>query len=226
MADAIICIRPEPGLSTTLERGREHGLEITGIPLFEIQPVRWDAPDPAEFDGLLIGSANAIRHGGPQLAKLLDLPVYAVGQATADMAERAGFQIAQVGKGGLQRLLDQMQGQPRRLLRLSGEHRVELSPCDKLRIGEIVVYRAHPLDAPTDLANRLESGPVILLHSAEAARHFSRQCSRLGVKAGNVRLAVLGQRIADAAGAGWKSVAIAPEPNDSALLAMIENMCQ
>ena len=46
------------------------GLAITGLALSEIRAVAWDCPDPAGIDGLLIGSANAILHGGPNLTRL------------------------------------------------------------------------------------------------------------------------------------------------------------
>ena len=65
----VIAIRPEPGLSATVERGRKLGLAIERCPLFEVRPVRWEAPDAARFDVLLIGSANAIRHGGDWLER-------------------------------------------------------------------------------------------------------------------------------------------------------------
>ena len=46
------------------------------------------------FDGLLLTSANAMRYGGEGLRALRGLKVYAVGEATAEAAREAGFDIA------------------------------------------------------------------------------------------------------------------------------------
>jgi uroporphyrinogen-III synthase len=60
----VLVLRPEPGASATVERARERGLSAIPIPLFEIQSLEWDAPDPAGFEGVLLTSANAVRFAG------------------------------------------------------------------------------------------------------------------------------------------------------------------
>jgi uroporphyrinogen-III synthase len=65
-----LALRPEPGLSATLDKARALGLAITGLALSEIRAVPWDCPDPARFDGLLIGSANALLQGRANLARI------------------------------------------------------------------------------------------------------------------------------------------------------------
>ena len=99
----VLVLRPEPGASATVERARQRGLDALAIPLFEIEPVSWKAPDAASFDGLLITSANAMRSAGEQLLELRGLPVYAVGPATADAAREAGFDVASSGDAGAER---------------------------------------------------------------------------------------------------------------------------
>ena len=140
----LFLIRPEPGWSVSAETARAMGLDVHGAPLFTIEPVAWDAPDPADFDGLLVGSANTFRHGGKQLAKLTKLPVHAVGEATADAARAAGFLIGRTGRGGLQNLLDELSKRELRLLRLAGADRVTLRLPDGIRVETRTVYRAVP----------------------------------------------------------------------------------
>ena len=41
----LVVLRPEPGASETVERARAIGLDALRMPLFEIEPVLWDAPD-------------------------------------------------------------------------------------------------------------------------------------------------------------------------------------
>ena len=151
----LFLIRPEPGWSVSAETARAMGLDVHGAPLFTIEPVAWDAPDPADFDGLLVGSANTFRHGGKQLAKLTKLPVHAVGEATADAARAAGFLIGRTGRGGLQNLLDELSKRELRLLRLAGADRVTLRLPDGIRVETRTVYRA----VPEGLADALLPAP-------------------------------------------------------------------
>src|SRR5688572_19197975 len=101
----LVIVRPEPGASATAQRARAIGLDALTMPLFKAEPVEWQVPDPGQFDALLLTSANAVRHAGAGLGRLRDLPVYAVGEATAAAARDAGFAIAASGDGGIERLL-------------------------------------------------------------------------------------------------------------------------
>lgn len=222
----VIAIRPEPGLAQTIDSGREAGLRVVGCAMFEVTPLGWDAPGSERFDGLLLGSANAIRHGGPQIAQYLDLPVYAVGRKTARLARSSGYSIARCGEGGLQELLDGLGDQRLRLLRLGGTDQVALSVNPGMVLTEISVYENRALPAPDQCVKLLEQGGIVLLHSALAAEHFAKECNRLGIDRANVRIAALGPRIADAAGQGWADVQSAAVPSDEALLELAGNMCQ
>ncbi|MBY0345143.1 MAG: uroporphyrinogen-III synthase [Sphingomonadales bacterium] len=200
------------------------GLAITGHALSEIRAVAWDCPDPAGIDGLLIGSANAILHGGPHLAQLREKPVYAVGEATAAAARAAGFAIAMTGSGGLQGVLDAIAA-PCHLLRIAGEEHVPLTPPTGVTFAEVIAYRsvALPLDPAAAL---LGSGKaLVLLHSAATARHFAAECDRLGLARAAIALAALGPRIAAAAGEGWGAVHTAATPDEGALLQLAFDLC-
>lgn len=223
----IVTIRPEPGAAGTVALGAEMGLDIVGQPLFRVEPVAWDVPDPARFDAVLIGSANALRHGGAGLAELTGMPAYCVGKATAAAAREAGFAVAAMGKGGLQSVLPQAAlGGHTRLLRLSGEAHVPLAEPEATGIATAVLYRvvADPIDP--DLAARLREGALVVLHSGEAAMHFAHEIDRLTIPRTSVALACLAPRIAARAGGGWRALASAPEPEDRALLALAAQMCQ
>lgn len=222
----LLVIRPEPGCSATVKAARASGLEAEGYPLFEVTARRWLVPAAQHFDALLVGSANAFRHGGPGLAALQGLPVLAVGDATAEAAREAGFTVERAGRGGLQSLLGELGPGPRRLLRLAGEERIVLAPPPGVSIEERVVYASRPLPPPPGLIARLRAPAVVALHSAEAARHLAAQCGALGLRRAPLRLAALGPRIAVAAGEGWGEVAVGAEPNDQALLALARQMCQ
>jgi len=221
----VIAIRPEPGLAATLERGRALGLDMAGWPLFEIRPVVWDPPAPEGIDGLLLGSGNALRHAGPALAGFLGKPVFAVGAATAEIARRKGLTVKVEGTGGLQQVLRGLNGQALTLLRLAGRKHVALAPPLGIVLETRVTYESAPLPMPAELAQALKGGALVLLHSAEAAQHFSAECERLEIDKSAISLTALGPRIAAAAGEGWREVRSAPEPREAAILALARDMC-
>jgi len=221
----IIAIRPEPGCAATVAAGREAGLAVEGWPLFAVRAVKWDAPPPEAFDALLLGSANALRHGGAALEAYRGKPAFAVGEATADAARAAGLEIASIGSRGLQGLLDNERVLPPRLLRIAGAEHVPLTAPEGVTLLTRIAYESAALPLPLELAERLAKGALVLLHSAAAARHFAGECERLGVARGRVALAALGARIAIAAGPGWREVRSAEQPREAALLALAADMC-
>lgn len=225
MSLPVFVLRPEPGLTSTLVAAFERGLAARGMPLAQVEPVAWKAP-AEPFDAILIGSGNAIRHGGAELDKVRHLPVYAVGEATAQTAREAGMTLELVGQGGLQALLDSLDDTPRRLLRLAGETRLPLYSPSSTTIVTVITYAAKFLSLGAAQARMLGRGGVVMLHSGEMARHFALQCETLGVDKGQLVIAAMAPRIAEMAGAGWHSVHIAPARNDASLLEMTAGLCQ
>lgn len=227
MSARVLVLRPEPGASSTAALAAELGLDPVLAPIAGVEPAAWDVPDAARFDALLIGSANAVRHGGAGLATLRDLPALAVGEATAVRLREAGFTVRETGTGGLQPMLDALAGDPsiRRLLRLAGEAHVPLDLPAGFSMATRIVYRVayHPLSA--EAVSAIRQGAIVLLHSGEAASYFAAECDRLGLARADVRVAALAPRIAAAAGQGWGALAIAPQTSDRALLELARDMC-
>ena len=221
----IVAIRPEPGLASTIAAGRKLGLAITGAPLFEIRPLDWTAPDPASVDALLIGSANAIRHGGGQLEQFLGKPAYVVGKQTKTACEDAGIRVAATGEGGLQSVLDAVP-RPIRLLRISGKDHVPLEAPEDVSITTIIAYESVALPFEPKALGEGEERTIVLLHSAVAAEHFASECDRLGLARSAIELAAFGPRIASSAGKGWADIHVAERPRDADLLAMVRGLCQ
>lgn len=221
----LIVIRPQPGADATAAAAAALGLAPRVFPLFAIEPVSWEPPAPGEVDALLIGSANAVRHAGPALARFRGKPAYAVGQATAEAARAAGLTIAALGSGGLESVLAKITGH-HRVLRLAGRERVTLHSPPGVLLTERIVYASNPLEVPSELAERLRSPAVVLLHSAAAAEHFARECDRLSLDRAKLALVTIGPRVTAACGTGWAKIATATAPDDSALLAQARQLCQ
>lgn len=212
----LLVLRPEPGASATIERARELGLAATSVPLFEIEPVAWEAPEPTGFDGLLLTSANALRFGGEKIRELRGLPVHAVGDATAQAAREAGFDVASSGDSGIDRLLDSIDPKLK-LLHLCGNDRREATNPHQA-ITAIVVYRSTPVDSP-DLSAATDS--VALVHSPRAGQRFAE----LVRDPGSTVVAAISAAAAAAVGEGWAAVETASAPNDDALLALAARLC-
>lgn len=212
----ILVLRPEPGASATARRIRGLGLEAIVIPLFEIDRVVWQAPDPSGFDGLLLTSAQAVRFGGEELSHLRSLKVYAVGEATAEAARSAGFDIGVTGEAGIEQLLGGL-GTELRLLHLCGEHRKALDGAAQ-SITQVAVYRSRAIEAP-DLSGISDS--VALIHSPRAGRRLAE----LVDDRSSIALAAISAAAADAAGGGWESSRAAQNSTDDALLALAARLC-
>ena len=210
----VVILRPEPGASATLARAREAGIDAVAIPLFEVTPVDWVAPDAAEFDALLLTSANAARHGGAGLKRLQALPTYCVGEATAAAARAAGLSVVGIGSDGAAALLDQVPG-GLRLLYLAG---VDHRPIAGVRT--IAVYASGAIAPPPSL-DALQGG-VAMVHSARAGAQLAGLVSDRGA----IAIAAISKAAADACGDGWRKVATIAAPRDGALLALAAKLCQ
>src|SRR5688500_2460057 len=195
----LVILRPDPGASASAERARAMGLEPVTMPLFQVEPLDWEVPDAGSFDALLLTSANAVRHGGQALRSLRQLPVYAVGEATAAAAREAGFDIASTGDAGAERLLGSIESDIR-LLHLCGEDRTETHA--KRLITAIPVYRATELPMPGEFG-RIE-GQVVAVHSPRAGRRLDELASEAAFDRSTVRIAAISGAAAAAAGGGWE----------------------
>ena len=211
----VLVLRPEPGASETLARAGKLGLNAVSIPLFEVEPIAWEMPDPRIFDGVLLTSANAARLAGERVNELRHLPAYAVGEATADAARSIGFDVVTTGDSGVGNLLDSI-APGVRLLHLAGEERkVSASLQD---ITQIAVYRSKPVAAP-DLTD--VRATIALTHSPRAARRFAELVNDRA----SIAIAAISPAAADAAGHGWEAVDVAERPTDDALLALATRLC-
>lgn len=214
----LVLLRPEPGASESAAKAAALGISTVKLPLFEVIAVNWTVPDPTGFDALLVTSANTIRHGGPGLERLRRLPVHAVGAATGDAARDAGFSVATVGGAGVDSLLA---GMPKgmRLLHLGGEERTA-PQAHGAQITPLAVYRAAPIDLPTEAIAILE-GAVVAVHSRRAGERLAELLPHRASTA----VVALSAEAAGGLGEGWESVSVATRPSDAALLALAAELC-
>lgn len=217
----VAVLRPEPGGSATAARVEASGLSAIRLPLFHVAPRAWTPPDRARFDSLLLTSANAVRHAGPDLMLFAHLPVLAVGAATADAARSAGLDLRLTGTGGVNDvLIAAARAGFSRSLHLSGQDRTETDIAVEERR---VVYASDPAPVAAERVIAL-TGSVALLHSPRAAERLASLAKAAGLSCDSVRLAAISTATAIAAGDGWDSVMVAPVPTDAALIALAGTM--
>jgi uroporphyrinogen-III synthase len=215
----LIIIRPQPGADATAKRATALGIKTTVAPLFDLRPVEWALPEIANYDALMITSANALTCGDPALQQLRNLPVLAVGKATAEHAKRSGFKIAVTGNSGAAHLLEMPEANGfRNILWLAGADHMAITPPARIRVDRVVVYEACVLPPPDALLAALNTPVVTALHSPRAARVFNQLCDDLDIDKAQQSLVALSPAITQAAGNGWRAVSVAQQPNDKALL--------
>jgi len=218
----LVVVRPDPGGAQTVERAAAMGLDVRHMPLFAAHPLDWMPPDPADFDALMLTSAQAPRLAGPGIAAFAGLPVFAVGDATAAAARAAGLAVTAIGPGDGQGLLDAMTSQNfTRILWLCGRERSSFD-ARGAALTALAVYAVDPVDPPAEWSALVAGPAVMMVHSSRAAARLS---DLVGPERKHLILLAISAAAADAAGAGWAGLAISPRPDDAAMLAEAHALC-
>ena len=216
----LFVFRPEPASRQTIRIAESLGLDAISIPLFDLEPIDWAPPASADFDGILLTSANTVRMAGEALNGFRDLPVHAVGEGTAVAARVAGLGVATVGNGGIDQLLAEVPSDAR-LLHLCGEDRREPAVAGR-SITPLPVYRAN--EKPDVVGLEALGGQVAVLHSPRAARRLAELIDPSGRS--TIRIAAISAATSEAAGEGWQEVRTASIPRDTELLALAARLCE
>lgn len=233
----LILLRPTEGAEQSAEIAREKGLDPLLAPATEINALAWDAPPAQGFDAIMITSANALRYGGEAIYQYKHLPLYAVGKATAKLAEEMGFTIAAIGKGGAKALWPLIkQSDAKNIVRLVGRDYVPIYD-EHIQIRTIMVYEARPVPMNKALKELLNETPnnsphIIAFHSAKAVQIFDDYIEQMA-KQGRIfdksahYAAALAPTIGEAIcknGDSWKKVIISSSANDRVMIEEISEV--
>ncbi len=212
----LLVLRPARGAAATAKRAEALGLFPMIRSLFSVEALKWDAPDPALFDSILLTSANAVRYGGGAVGLYRSLPAFAVGAATADAARQAGFADVIDGAGNAADTLRALGKAGRsRPLHLSGENRTPY-PHIPFTVTTRLVYAATPINIALPTGRY-----AALVHSARAASRFVALCPSPAL----VDVVAISAPVAEALGTGWRSVSTAVDPTDNAMLELAAVLC-
>ena len=232
VASGVLITRPEPGAGETAARVAALGLRPVIAPLLEIRLARPHLPPPSRLQAVLVTSGNAVA-ALPDSYR--DVPLLAVGDATASRARDAGFGRVLSADGdaralaGLTARACQASGLP--LLVASARRQGDELAADLRRRGfrvmRRVVYAAVPVASlPEPARDALAAGTVraALFFSAETARHGVRllRRARLHAALGQVDALAIGQPAAVALqGLHWRRIRVATQPTQDAMLALL-----
>lgn len=180
MRPRVLVTRPEPGASKTAARLSGDGYEPVILPLTLIAQMKVRPPDGA-FDAVVVTSAQALKPVNTD--SILHLPLFAVGETTADSATAAGFGAVSAAGGSVSSiaaLVRDLAKPSARLLYLCGKvRRPELEAAlaeAGFDVTAVETYDAVPVVYSKDaLAARLGRTPfdAVTLMSAQASSLFS-----------------------------------------------------
>ncbi len=214
---------------------RQMGFEPVVSPVRRRLPLD---PGPAHgpFEGLILTSRNALHERLALPEEMAGLPVFCVGERTAEAARRAGFRTIVAGNGDATALIDLIRREApagARLLYLAGEPRrdaveVELAGLD-FRLVVRVTYRMERAEHLTDDAlSGIGNGEIgaVLHFSADSARDFIALAAMGGVFEEAMRLShlCLSETVADVlhrTGIAQERLTIATRPDQESLLALL-----
>jgi uroporphyrinogen-III synthase len=199
---AVLVTRPQSDNEATAAALRAKGLDVLLAPMLRFEPVAFHDDADARYGAVIVSSANAIRAIEAHLTgRLLALPLFAVGERTAEAARHAGFQKIAVAAGNAEALRDLIVASVRAktlkkastLLYLAGADLAGDLAGELGQQGFSVVthttYRMIPvLSLPQEVCDAFAANRI------EAVLHYSRRSARAfvdAVRAAGVEISAL-----------------------------------
>lgn len=235
---AVLVTRPQPDNEATAATLRARGFEVLLAPMLRFEALALQDDADAHYGAVIVTSANALRgfEQHPAGQRLLELPLFAVGEHTASAARRAGFDRVISANGDAAALREEVLARVRAkelkktspLLYLAGADLARDIAGDLGERGLTVVtqttYRMIPV---SDLPREVSDG--FAAHRIEAVLHYSRRSARAFLEAARAAgveisaLAILQCNISDPVAsilrdAGATQVLVARSPDENALL--------
>ncbi len=200
---AVLVTRPHPDDEATAGALRARGFEVLRAPMLRFAAVPFQDDVDVRYDAVIVTSANALRAIEPQLAgsRLLELPLFAVGDHTASAARGAGFGQVITAKGDAAALRDLVQAGVKSKHLKRGSTLLYLAGADLARdlAGELgekgftvvthTTYRMIPVSSlPREVCDAFVANEV------EAVLHYSRRSARAfldAARTGGVEISAL-----------------------------------
>ena len=239
---AILVTRPQPDNDATTARLRDRGLTVLPAPMLRFESVAFQDDADAHYGAVIVTSANALRAIADQPVRetLLKLPLFAVGERTAEAARETGFAKVISADGDATALRELLVERVKaKKLKKSGTL-LYLAGADLARdlAGELgergfnvvthTSYRMAPvLTLPGDVSEAFAKGGIeaVLHYSRRSARAFFSAASAAGVEISALAIphCCLSDQVASVArDAGAAQVMVAKTPDENALFAALD----
>ena len=184
---AVLVTRPQPDAETTAIALRARGFEVLLAPMLRFEPVAFQDDRDARYGAVVVTSANALRAiaDHPVKAKASELPLFAVGERTAEFARQAGFRNVIAADGDAAALRDLMVANVRNKTLRKAATLLYLAGADLSRdlageLGErgfnVVTATSYRMVPVTDLSREVCDG--FAANRIEAVLHYSRRSAR------------------------------------------------
>jgi uroporphyrinogen-III synthase len=239
---AILVTRPQPDNDSTAAALQAKGYEVLGAPMLRFEKVPLFIDGDADFGAVIVTSANALRGlaDQPISDNLVRLPLFAVGERTAQAARDLGFADVISADGDATALREMLAESAKAKVLQKGGTLLYLAGADLSRdlAGELgargftvvtqTTYRMAPVvDLPEEISDGFAAGRIqaVLHYSRRSARAFFQAAGQAGVEIS--ALAVPHCCLSDAVAliahdAGATQVSVAQTPDENALFAALE----
>lgn len=239
---AVLVTRPHPDDEATAAALRARGFEVLRAPMLRFEPVAFGGDLDARYGAVIVTSANALRGIEPRLKshRLLELPLFAVGEQTAAAARNAGFTHVVSAKGDATDLRDLVLASVKAKQLHNASTLLYLAGADMARdlAGELgehglrvmtqTTYKMSPVASlPREVCDAFAANQVeaVLHYSGRSARAFVEAARAAGVEIS--ALAIPQCCISDAVArivrdAGATQVMVAESPDENALFRSLD----
>jgi uroporphyrinogen-III synthase len=224
--------RAEPGASETGQRLMALGHEPLVAPLLVVRRLIDASPDLTDIGALAFTSANGLR-AFADVSDRRDLPVFAVGEATAVAARQAGFTEVHAGPSDVAALAADILAR-RAELKGAVLHASAADPAGDLAgalqaagvaVRSVALYETVAAARPSQaLLERLTGVDAVLLHSPKAARALAGAFTPALDLRGAHLLGLSSACLAPLADIPAADRLTAPAPNEAELLALLETL--
>ncbi len=231
----VLVTRPSADALPLADALQRRGFDVLLQPLLRIQATDGPAPDLTGVQALLFTSANGVR-AFARRSGVRTPAVFAVGDATAAAAKAEGFSSVTSAGGAVEDLARLVAGRldpaGGKLLHAAGSAvagdlagALGAAGFTVERLQLYTAQRVESFDPSISAALRDGAVDAALFFSPRSAASFVSVVRAAGLTeaCGGIGAFCLSEAVAEAASAiPWRSVAVAPEPNQESLLATLE----
>lgn len=224
----VVVTRPQPQAAETAVRLRERGHEAIILPLTEIVALSASDVDLAGVDCVAVTSANALRYAeAAVLARIKQLPLFAVGDRTADEARKAGFAKVWSASGDVEALaplvLDQTIAEAKVVYLCGRTRRPEFETAlrgTNRAVLAVETYETRVLALEPDAVAALKRADAVLVYAQSAAHALYE----IGVSGLDATFICMSNRVARALRVPTAKVRMASQPDEASMLAEIDRL--